>query len=95
MLQAIRAGAFSSAYDITLDGRLVTRWDRSMWRSRGSFTVQGQRYEVRANFWNTTFTMIDQAGRTVASTRPSRTANSAATRGRAAPYGRATRRRRS
>lgn len=66
MLQAIRVGAFSSDYDITLDGQVVTRWDKSMWRNRGSFTVQGQRYEVRTTFWNTTFTMIDQVGRTVA-----------------------------
>lgn len=66
MLQAKRVGAFSSSYAITLDGQPVTRWDKSMWRTGGSFTVQGQRYEVSGGFWGTSFTMIDQSGTTVA-----------------------------
>jgi hypothetical protein len=66
MLQATRVGAFSSAYHITLDGQPITRWDKSMWRTGGSFTVGGQRYEVRSNVWGTSFTMTDQSGATVA-----------------------------
>jgi hypothetical protein len=66
MLQATRVGLFSSAYDITLAGQLVTRWDKSMWRTGGSFTVGGQRYEVTGNVWGSTYTMKDQAGGVVA-----------------------------
>jgi hypothetical protein len=66
MLQATKAGAFSSAYAITLDGRPVTRWDKSMWRTGGAFTLDGQRFEVRSNVWGTQYTMTDQSGATVA-----------------------------
>lgn len=66
MLQATRVGAFSSSYDITLDGQPLTRWHKSMWRVGGSFTLQGQRYDLRSNFWGTSFTMADQLGAVVA-----------------------------
>lgn len=67
MLQATRVGAFSTAYDITIDGRTITRWDKSTWRSGGSFTVEGRRYEVRSNLWGSTYTMTDESGSPVAS----------------------------
>jgi len=66
MLQATRVGAFSSSYDITLDGQPLTRWHKSMWRVGGSFTLQGQRYDLRSNVWGTSFTMTDQLGAVVA-----------------------------
>jgi hypothetical protein len=66
MLQATRVGVFSSAYDVTLDGQLVTRWDKSMWRTGGSFTVGRQRYEVRGKLMGSAYTMTDQSGATVA-----------------------------
>lgn len=72
MLQATRVGTFSSSYDITVDGRVLTRWDKSTWRSGGSFTLDGRAYEVRSNVWGTAFTMTDQFGTTVAAaTNPS------------------------
>jgi hypothetical protein len=66
MLRATRVGTFSSAYDITVDGQPVTRWDASWWRSGGSFTIDGQRYDVRGNLWGSEFSMTDQSGMTVA-----------------------------
>ena len=66
MLRATRVGVFSPAYDITIDGRTVTRWDKSMWRTGGSFTVEGRRYEVRGNLWGSTYTLIDESGSPVA-----------------------------
>jgi hypothetical protein len=66
VLQARRVSAWRSAYDITLDGHPVARWDRSAWRNGGSFTVQGQQYQVRSNVWGNDYTMTDQAGNTVA-----------------------------
>jgi hypothetical protein len=67
MLEARRAGAFSARYDIMLDGRPLTRWDGSWWRSGGAFTLDGQRYEVSSNLWGSEFTLSDQAGGVVAS----------------------------
>lgn len=73
MLQATRVGALSSSYDITLDGQPIARWHTSMWRVGGAFTLQGQRYDLRGNFWGSSFTMTDESGATVASaTNPSR-----------------------
>jgi hypothetical protein len=66
VLQATRVSAWKSAYDITLDGRPIARWDRSVWRSGGSFTVESHQYQVRSNTWGSEYTMIDQAGNTVA-----------------------------
>jgi hypothetical protein len=66
MLTARRAGILSTRYDITLDGRPLTRWDSATWRSGGSFTLDGRTFQVRSNFWGTEFTMTDDAGVTVA-----------------------------
>ncbi len=66
MLTATGVGVFSSAYDVSMDGQPLTRWDHSWWRNRGSFTVEGQRYEVRGNVWSSEFTLTDQSGMTVA-----------------------------
>jgi hypothetical protein len=66
MLEARKVGAFSPAYDILLDGRPLTRWEASWWRSRGAFTLDGQAYEVRGNGWGTQFTLLDQFGGAVA-----------------------------
>ncbi len=66
MLRATKVSAWSSAYELNLDGMPVTRWDPSWWRSGGSFTVQGQQYRVRSNAWGNEFTMTDLAGNTVA-----------------------------
>ena len=67
MLEARRVGAFSARREILLDGRPLTRWDGSWWRSGGAFTLDGQRYEVSSNVWGSQFTMSDQVGGVVAS----------------------------
>jgi hypothetical protein len=66
MLEARRIGAFSARRDILLDGRPLTRWDGSWWRSGGVFSLDGQRHQVISNFWGTEFTMTDQTGGVVA-----------------------------
>jgi hypothetical protein len=66
MLKATKVRRLSSTYDITADGRPVTRWEASVWRSAGTFTLEGRRYRVRSNAWGSQFTMTDEAGTTVA-----------------------------
>lgn len=47
MLIAERSGVWRRGYDISADGRPVTRWEPSWWRQGGAFELNGQRYEFR------------------------------------------------
>ena len=69
MLTATKTSFWRGRYDISVDGRPVTVWDGRMWKSGGDFDLDGQRYEVRANFIGSTYTMVDAAGATLASAR--------------------------
>ncbi|BCJ47182.1 hypothetical protein GCM10010168_72290 [Actinoplanes ianthinogenes] len=53
-------------YEIASDGRAVTVWDPSWWRTGGDFAVDGQQFQVRANGWGTKYRMTDQTGQEVA-----------------------------
>ncbi len=53
-------------YQIAADGRPVTVWDPSWWRTGGDFEIDGDRFHVRANGWGTRYRMVDQAGAEVA-----------------------------
>ena len=66
MLEARRKGFWKGDYELSVDGRPLTRWDAKTWRSGGSFTLDGRRYEVRANGWGTRYEMSDQIGMAVA-----------------------------
>lgn len=57
MLEARKTGVFKGHYEIVVDGRPVTTWEKSMWRNGGTFHLDGHRYEVRANAWGTRYTL--------------------------------------
>lgn len=61
MLQAKKISWWRSHYAITADGQLVTSWEQSAWRSRGSFELDGTRYEVRGNLWGNRYELVTGA----------------------------------
>jgi hypothetical protein len=66
MVKATKVSVWSNHYHIDVDGRRVTTWNGSAWRSRGSFDLDGRTYQVRGNAWDTQFTMTDESGAVVA-----------------------------
>ncbi|KUL23912.1 hypothetical protein [Actinoplanes awajinensis] len=66
MLIARQKSMWRGNYAIESDGRPVTDWDASWWRSGGDFEIDGQRFQVRAKGWGTTYRMVDAAGTEVA-----------------------------
>lgn len=58
MLLARKTGLFKAHYEITLDGRQITVWEKSAWRSGGAFKLDGHRYEVRVNIWGSKYTLV-------------------------------------
>lgn len=66
MLQARRPSVWRNRYEISADGGMVATWEPSLWRSGGSFALDGQIYQVRGNTWGTRYTLLDADGTTVA-----------------------------
>jgi hypothetical protein len=50
-----------------VEGRQLTTWDGSSWNVGGTFELDGQHYEVRANMWGSTYGMVNQYGARIAS----------------------------
>jgi hypothetical protein len=67
MLQARKPSWWTNSYDILADSKLVTRWNRSAWRSGGSFELEGRQYTIRSNAWGTKYTMTSGTDRVIAS----------------------------
>lgn len=67
MLQARKPSWWTNSYDISADGRLITRWNRSTWRSGGSFDLGGRTFTIRSNGWGTRYTMMTESNQVVAS----------------------------
>lgn len=67
MLTAQKTSAFKREYEIEIDGRVVTTFRPSWWRSGGTFVVEGHEYTVRQNFWGVTYGMAMADGTVVAS----------------------------
>ncbi|MGI5213968.1 hypothetical protein [Plantactinospora sp. CA-290183] len=67
MLVARKTSFWRSRYEISVDGRTVATWDSSVWKSGGSFALDGGHYRVRGNAWGNRFGMVDADGVTVAS----------------------------
>ncbi|WP_162908037.1 hypothetical protein [Allorhizocola rhizosphaerae] len=57
MLEARKSSVLSGHYEIVMDGKPITKWQTSMWRTGGTFDLDGHRYEVRSNAWGTRFTL--------------------------------------
>ena len=66
MLIARRIGFWGGTYRIDQNGEHVARWNRSWWRSRGTFDLGAQRYAVRANAWGTRYTLQTPTGQPLA-----------------------------
>jgi hypothetical protein len=62
MLNASRKGFWKNDYELSVDGRPLTRWNARSWRSGGSFTLAGRRYDVASNVLGSRFTMTDETG---------------------------------
>lgn len=67
MLRADKNGIFSKTYRITADGRDVTLFESSWWRTGGTFTLDGHDYTIRANMWGSRYGMADENDDKVAS----------------------------
>jgi len=59
---------WKNRYDIMAGGVSFATWDESSWKPGGTVELEGRRYEVRANMWGSTYGMVDQDGRAIAST---------------------------
>lgn len=62
VLEAKRAGFWKGDYELSADGRPLTRWDAKAWRGGGSFELDGRRYEVRAVRFGSRYELVDQTG---------------------------------
>ena len=49
-----------------VDGRPLTSFDRSTWRTGGRFELDGRRYELRSNLWASTYALVADDGSPVA-----------------------------
>lgn len=67
MIEARKASVWKNRYEISADGRHLATWDGSSWKTGGTFELDGQRYEVRANMWGSKYGMVNQYGTRIAS----------------------------
>ncbi|MFN2494646.1 MAG: hypothetical protein ABR608_01885 [Pseudonocardiaceae bacterium] len=67
MLQAKKVGFWKNRYEITADGRVLATWAPSIWKTGGTFELDGQRYEIRGNMWGSKYGMVTEDGAAVAS----------------------------
>ena len=66
MIEAHRKSIWSGGYDLALDGQPLASFDKSTWRTGGSFVVDGRPYEVRSNLWASTYSLVADDGSLVA-----------------------------
>lgn len=63
MLEAKKVSIWKNSYGLSADGRPITTWEPSLWRSGGQYQLEGHRYEVRGNAWGTKYSLTrDDAG---------------------------------
>ena len=67
MLRAKKISVWRSRYEITADERIVATWEGSMWKTGGTFELDGRRYEIRGNVWGSRYGMVTDGGTAVAS----------------------------
>ena len=67
MIEARRTSRWTRAYELSLDGRPLTTFDRAFWRNAGTFTVDGRRFELRSDLWGSTYRLAEADGTVVAS----------------------------
>lgn len=49
MLHAKKISFWRNRYKIATDGRMLATWEGSMWKSGGTFELDGRRYEIRGD----------------------------------------------
>jgi hypothetical protein len=59
MVEAEKIGFWRRRYAISVDGREVTRFDGSTWRSGGTFELQGRRYRVSSGKWGSRYELSE------------------------------------
>lgn len=67
MLLAKKVSLLRQRYDISDSGLPLATWEGAMWRSGGTFELDGRRYEVRGNLWGSKYGMVTEDGTAVAS----------------------------
>ena len=66
MLHAKKIGFWRNRYEITDDGQVLAIWEPSVWRTGGTFELDGRRYEIRGNLWGSKYGMVSADGSAVA-----------------------------
>lgn len=62
MLHAKKVSLWKTRYEITDAGRVLATWEGSIWKSGGTFDLDGRRYEIRGNLWGSKFGMVTEDG---------------------------------
>lgn len=66
MINAERTSLWKTAYRISVDGHQLTTFNAKWWGSGGWFGINGQHYELRANFWGTRWSLLGTDGSVIA-----------------------------
>jgi hypothetical protein len=66
-MEARKISVWRSRYSVTEQGREITVWDSSVWKSGGEFALDGRRFQVRSSAWGSKYAMVDDVGAVVAS----------------------------
>lgn len=70
MLHAKKISLWRNRLEITADGRALTTWEGSVWRSGGTFEWDGRHYRIRGNLVGNRYEMVtEDDGVAVASAR--------------------------
>lgn len=67
MLHAKKIGFWKSRYEITDNGQVLAIWEPSVWKTGGTFELDGRRYDIRGNLWGNKYGMVAADGTPVAS----------------------------
>jgi hypothetical protein len=60
-VRAEKTGSWRSCYEISADGRPLTCFDGSTWRSGGRFTLDDRAYTVSARRFGSSYVLADEA----------------------------------
>lgn len=67
MLEAKKVSLWKNRYEIIADGRVLSTWERSIWKTGGTFDLDERHYEIRGNLWGSRYGMVAADGTAVAS----------------------------
>jgi hypothetical protein len=67
VLHAKKISFWKNRYEITTDGQVLATWEGSVWKTGGTFDLDGRRYEIRGNMWGSKYGIVTEDGTAVAS----------------------------